>query len=179
MQLASKLLTEPLLETLPPPVSRRLGVPGLHLAVLSEPYLAGILSGTKTVESRFSTRPIPPYRCVRAGDFVFLKRVSGPVVGLVRVSHVWYYQLDPRRFGQLMSEYGERLGVDDSLFWDERECSSYCTLMELQDVQRLAPLTVPKKDRRGWVVLRKAVPEGQARLSVSRQNPSSEQDRIL
>ena len=57
-----------------PPVS-------LHLAVLVQPYLDFILDGQKTIESRFSIRPIPPYRRVESGDIVLLKASGGPIVG--------------------------------------------------------------------------------------------------
>lgn len=141
-------------------------VPGIHLAIVSEPYLTHILSGTKTVESRFSTRPIPPYLSIQKGDFVFLKRVGGPVIGLARASRVWFYELDSARFGNLVEEFGERLAVDDSPFWEQRASSSYCTLIELRDVQHLEPVVITKRDRRGWVVLRKAVPRTQKRLQL-------------
>src|SRR5713226_860390 len=68
----------------------------VHLAVLVEPYLQYILDGKKTVESRFSSRRSTPYRRVRRGDIILLKRAAGPVVGLCQVSEVWFYRLEPK-----------------------------------------------------------------------------------
>ena len=66
----------------------------VHLAILREPYLDFILRGEKTVESRFSSRQCSPYKRVAAGDILVLKRQSGPVLGLCRVAHAWFYELD-------------------------------------------------------------------------------------
>src|ERR1700680_4829312 len=66
---------------------------GIHLAVLTEPYLQFILSGHKTVESRFSMKAIAPFRRVVPGDAILLKRVagrsSGSVVLMTRGSTSW------------------------------------------------------------------------------------------
>lgn len=40
----------------------------IHLAILTEPYLEWILSGKKTVESRFSIHRVPPFGVVSPGD---------------------------------------------------------------------------------------------------------------
>src|SRR5262245_51208695 len=68
--------------------------PRVHLAIFVEPFLDFVLSGKKTVESRFSVNRCPPYEHVSRGDIVLLKRASGPVVGACIVSAVWSYRLD-------------------------------------------------------------------------------------
>jgi hypothetical protein len=45
----------------------------LRLAVLREPFLGLMLSGRRTLESRFSRNRIAPYRAIRPGDVVALQ----------------------------------------------------------------------------------------------------------
>ena len=52
-----------------------------HLVILKKPYLEAILSGRKTIESRFTKTKRPPFGQIEAGDRLFLKLSSGPVCG--------------------------------------------------------------------------------------------------
>lgn len=127
-------------------------VVSLHLAVLVEPYLQFLLDGQKTVESRFSVRSMPPYRCVEIGDIVLVKESGGPVVGAFKAAGVWYYRLDPTSWCDVRREFAVALCAQDR-FWEERSAASFATLVRVADVHRLPPIAVPKRDRRGWVVL--------------------------
>src|SRR5688572_1351393 len=55
---------------------------GFHVAVFSEPFLTAVLTGEKTIESRFSSVRCAPYGEVAVGDIVLIKRVAGPVCGV-------------------------------------------------------------------------------------------------
>lgn len=126
-----------------------------HLAVFVEPYLQYLLDGQKTVESRFSINRRPPYHRVSVGDVLLLKRTGGPVVGISQVSQVWFYRLDPDSFCELRSEFAAALCAQDPEFWAKRSGASFATLMRLENVRRIEPIHVKKRDRRGWVVVRK------------------------
>lgn len=130
------------------------GVPfAFHLAVLVEPYLQFILDGRKTVESRFSIRRRAPYQRVQRGDVVLLKRSSGPIVGLCQITDAWFYQLDPGSWETMRKAFTEALCAQDPAFWETRRHASFATLMRLQHVRSIAPMTCAKRDRRGWVIL--------------------------
>lgn len=129
---------------------------GIHIAVLVEPYLERILEGKKTVESRFSINRSPPYGYVREGDLIFLKRVGGPICAITRLGQIWFYKLDPRSWKSIRTEHAAALCIQDQSFWKSREKASYATLMQLAAVRRITPVTIPKKDRRGWVVIRES-----------------------
>jgi hypothetical protein len=131
-----------------------LGAPdvSLHLAVLVEPYLSFILDGQKTVESRFSIRSIPPYGRVSAGDVVLLKISGGPIVGAFTAAAVWSYELDPASWSELRRDFTDALCAQAG-FWEQRSRAVFATLVRVADVRRLSPLSVPKRDRRAWVVL--------------------------
>lgn len=125
----------------------------VHLAVFVEPFLQYVLDGRKTIESRFSAVRCPPYRRVKSGDVILLKRSGGPVVGICEVGQVWSYNLDPDSWEFVRKEFAEALCAQDPEFWKAREHASYATLMQVRNVRPVQPLVWEKRDRRGWVVL--------------------------
>jgi len=131
------------------------GPVGIHLAVFVEPYLSFVLSGTKTVESRFSVNKLAPFELVHEGDVVLLKKTGGPIVGLCRVSHVWNFKLEPKTWSEIRNDFADALCAQDPSFWDQRKEASYATLMRVDNVLTIPPIKIDKRDRRGWVVLKK------------------------
>jgi hypothetical protein len=126
----------------------------VHLAIFVEPYLQFVLEGRKTIESRFNSRRCAPYQQVQVGDIVFLKRSSGPIVGLCEVAGVWFYRLDPHSLETIRREFAEALCAQDPNFWQNRQHASYATLMRIQNICQIAPVNFSKRDRRGWVLLK-------------------------
>jgi len=126
----------------------------VHVAIFVEPFLQYMLEGRKTIESRFSTRRIAPYQRVDPGDVVLLKRASGPIVGLCRVSNVWFYRLDPASWSVIRAEFAAALCAQDPAFWEARRSASFASLMHVDHVVAIKRLAYPKRDRRGWVVIK-------------------------
>lgn len=137
---------------------------GLHLAVFVEPYLSYVLEGKKTVESRFSTRRLPPFGQLQRGDVLLLKRAAGPILGICRVGGVWFYRLEPKSWSEIRERFGRGLCLNEDEFLDSRGRASYATLMQLEGVRFLEPVEINKRDRRGWVVLARR--EGQMELPL-------------
>ncbi len=126
-----------------------------HLGVFVEPYLSYVLDGSKTIESRFSLNQCDPFGSVTKGDIVLVKEAAGPVVGLCRVSMVWSYVLDPESLTEIRSIFEPAMRVESESFWAERTDAAFATLMQIDHVTRIQPFTIEKKDRRGWVVLKR------------------------
>ena len=127
----------------------------IHLAVLIEPYLQFILEGSKTVESRFTKNRIAPFRSVEQGDVILLKKTAArTITGVCVVNRVWFYQLDVDSWHEIRDRFTAALRAEDPSFWEHRESARFATLMRIAEVQALPPIEVPKRDRRGWVVLR-------------------------
>jgi len=126
---------------------------GIHLAIFVEPYLRFILDRTKTIESRFSRNGCAPFERVSRGDVLLLKRSSGPIVGLCTVSEVWDYRLTPGTLSDIRDRFGTAICPQKG-FWEDRREAAFATLIGVDDAQTLPELTIPKKDRRGWVVLK-------------------------
>lgn len=125
----------------------------IHLAVMVEPYLRFILDGSKTVESRFSVHRIAPYERVEIGDVILLKRTGGPIVGICQVSQRWFYKLDPHSWQTIKQNFTQALCAQDPSFWKQRKSASFATLMRVKHVRSISPITISKRDRRGWVIV--------------------------
>ncbi|MDP1793056.1 MAG: hypothetical protein Q8K63_02865 [Acidimicrobiales bacterium] len=125
---------------------------GLHLAVFVEPYLSHVFDGSKTVESRFSARPIAPHGRVATGDVILLKRSGQPITGWCRAGTVWSYALDPASWTEIRHRFTASLRAQGD-FWESRKAAHFATLIQVEDVHKVRPTPVNKRDRRGWVVL--------------------------
>jgi hypothetical protein len=129
---------------------------GIHLAVFGEPFLTLLLDGKKTVESRFSLNNISPFGKVNPGDFVFIKRSGGPICGyfIVRESH--YFKTGNRGILEnIRKNFGKQIcdnAVED--FWKHRQRSNYISLFEVAYAGRLSAVTIDKRDRTAWTVIR-------------------------
>jgi hypothetical protein len=125
----------------------------IHLAIFVEPYLTWILEGKKTIESRFSINKCAPYKKISEGDIILFKRSGGPICGISIVSNLWFYNLDPASWKEIKQEFTAGICAQDPSFWEQREKASYATLIKLKNVKATTPISITKKDRRGWVVL--------------------------
>lgn len=130
---------------------------GIHVAIFSEPFLSYLLDGKKKIDSRFSTRRFPPYGKVSEGDIVLVKASGGPVRAVCQVGKVWFYKLNEDSWAQLREEYAEQLCAMDPKFWDDRKNAAYATLMQLKIIREIEPVSIKKRDRRSWAVLRSTI----------------------
>lgn len=125
---------------------------GLHLAILAEPFLSFVLSGRKTIESRFTRTRCAPFDQIRSGDIILLKRVGGPVCGLVLAKQTWFFDLHFQPIDTIRERYGDPICADDA-FWELKRGAAYATLIELAEPISIGAIPCNKKDRRGWVAL--------------------------
>lgn len=126
---------------------------GMHLAIFAEPFLSKVLSGEKTIESRFSRNRCAPYREISDGDIILLKEVAGPIRGLALARRNWCYDLATEPIERIRLRFGAGIAAADD-FWAAREDALYATLIELDAPTAIRPVACDKRDRRGWVVLR-------------------------
>lgn len=124
-----------------------------HLVILKNPYLDEILSGRKTIESRFLKVRRDFFDGVGAGDTLFLKRSSGAVCGRAKVKKVKrFVNLQPEKIRAIKKRYNNLICGDDG-YWASKADSRYGVLVWLIDVERIEPINIGKSDWRGWVVL--------------------------
>ena len=126
-----------------------------HLAIFKGEGAEKILSGKKTVESRFSKRRDPPYGAISAGDLVYIKPSGKDIIGQFRVKKVIFFDgLESSDVLDIKKRYGKELDIDEK-YWKSKETAKYATLIFIGDSNRFitSPVKIPKKDLRGWVVL--------------------------
>ncbi len=126
-----------------------------HLAIFKGETGEKILSGKKTIESRFSKRKDPPFAQVSSGDLIFIKPSGKDVIGQFRVKKVIFFDgLDADSFKEIREKYGEGIQADEA-YWKMHSEAKYGTLIFIGNSSRFiaSPIKIPKKDLRGWVVL--------------------------
>lgn len=127
----------------------------IHLAVFVEPFLQYILDGKKTMETRFSVVRCAPFERVMNGDVILLKKSGGDVVGLCKVRSARFYRLEKKAWDEIKT-FASEICAEDPHFWEQRKNASFATLLRVNRVMITAPISVKKRDRRGWVVLKEA-----------------------
>src|SRR3989344_2137237 len=130
-----------------------------HLAILSKPGIERILSGQKTVETRFSKHKIPPFNEVHTGDIVYIKETGKDIVGQFTVKSVISFEtLQEQDWEHIKKSYAKELSLGsedlDDKFFKTHKTSNFGTVIFISKVEQLitSPVTFKKTDRRGWVV---------------------------
>lgn len=128
----------------------------IHLAVFSEPYLSLILSGVKTIESRFSINQVSPYRKVFPKDIVLIKKSGGDVIGLFTISETnFFFNLNETKINEINKIYGKELCWNaDPFFLLTKKDTNFLTLIKFDNVIKLRPIMCNKSDRSGWSIVK-------------------------
>lgn len=122
--------------------------------------ILAILSGRKTIETRFSKHKIAPFGQVNTGDLVYMKVPGGEVVGQFRIKKVFYFAgLTQNDVEKIFKEYGEQiLRGDQKLdlqYQSDKKDSNFGTLIFIEQSEQFitSPIKIKKSDQRGWMVL--------------------------
>lgn len=118
-----------------------------HLAIMSKGYIEKILSGEKTIESRFSKNRISPFHRVNVGEKVYLQEVGKSVTAMFEIGDVIYFEdLNEKSIEEIRHKYQAQIAADDS-FWKDKKTSKYGTLIFISNPIKVAPFKVYKNDR--------------------------------
>ena len=125
-----------------------------HIAILKQPFFNMVLSGEKTIESRWSVNKIAPYQKIKVGDELFIKQTGKPVTVKAKVKNVKFYELNTSLAENIKTQYGKQIGIDKLKNWQEISKKKYCSLIWLGDVQEIEPIEVPRSNGNGWIILK-------------------------
>ena len=125
-----------------------------HIAILRQPFFNMVLSGEKTIESRWSMHKVAPYGKVNIGDEILLKETGKNVTATAKVKDVKYYELTPEMVEEIRIKYGKQIGTDKFEDWKDTLQKKYCTLIWLEDVKHISPIKVQKSNGAGWIVIK-------------------------
>ena len=124
-----------------------------HIAIFVGTAIDDILSGKKTIESRFSISRVLPYGEVSKDDIIFLKKSGGDIIGQAIADNVLYYDnLTKNSVEILKKEYADQILATNS-YWESKKNSKFGTLIFLKKPKRFAfSVKFKKKDRRPWIL---------------------------
>lgn len=125
-----------------------------HIAILRQPFYDMVLTGEKTIESRWSMNKIAPFNKVKIGDTILIKLTGQPVTAKAKVKDVKYYYLTPEIVEDIRVKYGKLIGTDKFEDWQTTLNKKYCTLIWLDKVQKIKPILVARSNGAGWIVLK-------------------------
>ncbi|HUQ19854.1 MAG TPA: ASCH domain-containing protein [Gemmatimonadaceae bacterium] len=122
-----------------------------HVAIMKKSwgFLPLILSGEKTIESRWYMNRAVPWGRINAGDRVYFKDSGEPVTAVATVSKVLQFEnLTPRRTRDILVKYGKQDGIEkDEIpdYVDFFKDKKYCILVFLSDVRTVKPFEINKR----------------------------------
>lgn len=82
-----------------------------HIAILKQKFFNMILSGEKTIESRWGMHRVAPYNIVFVGDEILLKETGKDVTATAKVKDVKYFELTPQIVEEIRIKYGKEIGT--------------------------------------------------------------------
>ena len=122
-----------------------------HVAIMTKSwgFLPMILSGKKTIESRWYVNRSVPWGRINAGDKVYFKDSGEPVTAVADVSKLLQFEnLTPRRIRDILNKYGRRDGIEkDEIpdYVDFFKDKKFCILVFLKNVRAVEPFEIDKR----------------------------------
>ncbi|MFH0961209.1 MAG: hypothetical protein V1820_00830 [archaeon] len=111
-------------------------------------FLPRILSGAKTIESRWYSTRRAPFGKISAGESVYFKNSGEPVTVRAEVSKVIEFEdISPENVRSILSEYGKGIGLSEKeipFFEKSVSGKKYCVLIFLEAVRPCPPFGVDK-----------------------------------
>lgn len=130
-------------------------MPTTHLMIVHPRYIAPLLSGTKSLESRLGQDRRAPFGKVSPGDIVYIKPTGQRVVAKAIVARVDEFEnLTPDDIVHLRETYDDRIMGGDQ-YWESKSHSKFATLIGFQKINMLRDdSTVPAEllvaNRNAW-----------------------------
>jgi ASC-1-like (ASCH) protein len=134
-----------------------------HIAIMRKSWglLPKILTGEKTIESRWYKNKYSPWNKISKGDVVYFKNSGEQVNVKTEVSDILQFEdLTPLKVKEILNKYGTKdgLGIDEfdkyyELFGGKR----YCILVFLKNPRKIEPFEIDKSGFgmiASWLVVR-------------------------
>ncbi len=122
-----------------------------HIAIMKKEwgFIEKVLSGQKTIESRWYATKHRPWDIIKNGETIYFKN-SGESVSLeAEVKKVMQFSgLDSGRVRDILAKYGKNIGVEErdaAEFFKKFRVKKYCILIFLKNPKRIKPFHINKK----------------------------------
>jgi len=136
-----------------------------HIAITRKSWglTRKILTGEKTIESRWYQNKSRPWNQIDVGDIVYFKDSGEPVTIRAEVSKVLQFEnLNPGKVREILCKYGRQDGLGAESGAELKKCfelfkgKKYCLLVFLGDVEVVVPFEIDKAGfgaRAAWLVV--------------------------
>lgn len=131
-----------------------------HVAIMKASWrlLEKIVSGDKTIESRWYKTKHLPWGRVTENDTVYFKNSGRPITVKATVSRILSFQnLTPQKVRAILLKYGRQDGISDlNYFYNLFKAKNYCLLIFLKDIKKVKPFEIDKKGfgtMSAWITL--------------------------
>lgn len=123
-----------------------------HIAIMRKSWglTRKILTGEKTIESRWYKNKYKPWDQIDAGDTVYFKDSGEPITIKAIVDKVRQFDsLNPDKVSKLLDRYGkpDGLGADPknlNKYFEMFKNKRYCLIIFLKDVEEIEPFEIDK-----------------------------------
>lgn len=122
-----------------------------HIAVMRKTWglLEKILSGEKTIESRWYMHKRAPWNCIKGSEIVYFKNSGKPVTVRARAARVMQFSnLTPAGVKSILHRYGNAIGIAENVaraFYRSIKHKKYCIFVLLKDAEGVKPFEIDKK----------------------------------
>ena len=120
-----------------------------HVAIMKKSWklIPKIITGEKTIESRWYQTRRAPWNIIHAGDRIFFKNSGEPISAQALVARVLQFEITRiLDIEKILTQYGRKICLvhPDPRSWGT--CPRYCVLLFLQDPKKIkTPFQVNKK----------------------------------
>ena len=122
-----------------------------HIAIMRKSWgmLPKILTGEKTIESRWYKNKYSPWDKIKKGDKVYFKNSGEQVAVKTEVSNVLQFSnLNPNKVKEILDKYGRKDGliIDEiNKYYKIFKDKNYCLLVFLTNPKKIEPFEIDKK----------------------------------
>ena len=118
-----------------------------HIAILTKGVLPLIISGEKTIESRWYKNRIAPWNKIFKGDTIYFKESGGKVKAKAKVEKVIQIQgLNKKLFKDIIKKYNNHIKLKNPRYTEYYKNKNYVILIFLKDIKLLKrPFNIDKK----------------------------------
>jgi ASC-1-like (ASCH) protein len=133
-----------------------------HLAIMKKSWglLPKIITGEKTIESRWYKNKYAPWNKIAKGDIVYFKNFGERVsINAIVANVLQFSNLTPTKTRKILTKYGSRDGIPKNevakyckIFKDKK----YCLLVFLKNPKKIIPFKINKTGfgaMSAWIVV--------------------------
>lgn len=119
-----------------------------HVAIMTPSWklIPKILSGEKSIESRWYQTRRAPWNKIAIGDRIFFKDSGKSITAKAIVSRIWQFEIESMEDAKkIVAEFGQRICIINPAVKTWGKIPKYCVLIELKDPKSITPFAIDKR----------------------------------